>query len=189
MRMLKTNVVRLFISTVMMGFLIIYMAGGSIVEAGDKNQDLIEAVTEGRSDAVKRLLTEGADVNAIEDATDNTALMVAAHKGHINVAKTLLDKNADVNAARKLDGWTALMIAASGDDYKHYEALKLLLAYGADVNATQQEGFTAMMVAANKGELKTVKLLVGKGASVSPKGPDGRTALFMGLLIVETWKS
>ena len=36
MRMLKTNVVRLFISTVMMGFLIIYMVGGSIVEAGDE---------------------------------------------------------------------------------------------------------------------------------------------------------
>lgn len=66
MRMLKINVTRLFISTVMMGFLVIYLEGVSIVEAGDKNPDLIEAVTQGRSDVVKRLLTEGADVNASE---------------------------------------------------------------------------------------------------------------------------
>ena len=81
MRMLKINVTRLFISTVMMGLIIIYMAGMSIVKAGDKNQDLIDAVTQGRSEVVKRLLTEGADVNPIEDATGSTGAYGSCSQG------------------------------------------------------------------------------------------------------------
>src|SRR5206468_2482310 len=61
---------------------------------------------------------------------------------------------------------TALMEAAKED---HYEVCKLLLAAGADVNAEEPTGATALMYALNpfRTNLKTVQLLLSKGARVT----------------------
>ena len=56
------------------------------------------------------------------------------------------------------------------------EGLKLL-ENGVDINATDKEGWTALMDASNKGYLKRVQFLVENGADINIKNNEGKTAL------------
>ena len=49
---------------------------------------------------------------------------------------------------------------------------------GADVNAEDLRGYTALMAASDTGQLKAVKVLVDKGADINAEDVNGRTALF-----------
>ena len=62
-------------------------------------------------------------------------------------------------------------------DFKSLEEIKELLKKGADLEAKDGDGRTALMMAANWGELDVVKFLVEHGADVNAKGEGGRTAL------------
>ena len=59
----------------------------------------------------------------------------------------------------------------------HTDTVKALLEQGADVNAKDNDGFTALMFAARDGQTDTVPALLAKGADVNAKDNDGRTAL------------
>ena len=48
----------------------------------------------------------------------------------------------------------------------HYETMKVLLEYGADVNAKSNKGGTALMGAASAGDLRMVQALLDKGADL-----------------------
>jgi ankyrin repeat protein len=59
------------------------------------------------------------------------------------------------------------------------EALKTILAKGADVNATDRKfQSTALMWAAHNGHAEAVLLLIEKGAAIDQKGNKGETALW-----------
>jgi len=66
-----------------------------------------------------------------------------------------------------------LYAAREGD----IEAVKRLLAKGADVNAKDNWGITALMWTAWPGHTEIVNLLISKGADVNAKDKNGRTAL------------
>ncbi|HEX8072796.1 MAG TPA: ankyrin repeat domain-containing protein [Pyrinomonadaceae bacterium] len=127
---------------------------------------LHKAAAVGDAGAVRRLLAEGADVNAtavITEPTPNywvTPLMLAAEAGHAAIAHLLLEHGAAVNAQDR-EGWTPLMRAAA---YWHVEVARLLLAYGADVYRKNNTGETALIWALNKGATEIVKLLMKSGA-------------------------
>ena len=78
--------------------------------AGDVNQDLIDAAKNGDTAAVKALLASGADPNSNARADGWTVLMFAAKKGHTAAVDSLLAAGADVNA-KDSSGWAALMWA------------------------------------------------------------------------------
>jgi hypothetical protein len=73
----------------------------------------------------------------------------------------------------------------------HLEVVRWLLEKGADVNAAEENGWTALMVASDNGHLPVVKLLVEKGADVNKAKNNGRTALIFaslwGYLPVVKW--
>ena len=53
---------------------------------------------------------------------------------------------------------------------------------GADINAKDDGGWTALMLASYNGEFEVVKYLVESGANINAKDNDGRTALMLASL-------
>lgn len=82
--------------------------------------------------------------------------------GKIGILKKLFKNKPMINAAK---GGNA-------------EKVKLLLEKGADVDAKDNSGNTALIYAAVNGHIETVKILVEKGADVNAEDKDGLTALF-----------
>lgn len=87
------------------------------------------AIANGAPELAADLLARGANPNVARE-NGETPLMTAARMGQTGVLKALIGKGADVNARDKKFGQTALMWAMG-----HPEAVRLLLAAGADVRA------------------------------------------------------
>ena len=60
----------------------------------------------------------------------------------------------------------------------HFDMLKLLLAHGADLNATDSEGMTPLSWAAYNGEEEVCDYLIGQGANLDIPDKYGRTAVW-----------
>ena len=73
----------------------------------------------------------------------------------------------------------ALHRAAKAGDL---DGLKTALEAGVDVDARDDQGWTALMYAANKGYTLLVQLLLQDRAEVDIRAPDGATALFIAVL-------
>lgn len=71
----------------------------------------------------------------------------------------------------------ALINAVQGVDAAR---VRRVLATGANPNARDRSGVTALMFAAGMGDVEICRLLLGSKASVHAKAPDGRTALHLG---------
>jgi ankyrin repeat protein len=142
-------------------------------------------------DFIKLLLDRDVDVNArVKFNTEirngqratwfeeegATAFVRAALCGDIEVMQMLLAKGADPKIATT-DGTTALMAAAGVGytegfiQYRSKEdsiaAVKLLLELGADVNAQNAGGLSALHGAAHRAAVDEIKLLVEKGANLA----------------------
>lgn len=100
----------------------------------------------------------------------------AVRSGNIAQVKTILKGGADANHKFSLD-WTPLMWAAY---WGRLEMAELLLDSGADVNAQDQYGATALLHAAWKPDsLPMIRLLVERGADVNARNGYDVTALKM----------
>jgi len=86
---------------------------------------LMQSAESGDYAEVKRLIEEGADVNA-KDNNGWTALMIASEAGKEEIANWLIEAGADVSAQDN-DGFTAFMIALFSG---HREMTQLLLPVG-----------------------------------------------------------
>jgi len=100
---------------------LLHFAGANINSRSNGDMPLFIAAGEGRSDVVRYLLAEGADVNAREKLGD-TALTEASYYGHVALVKELLAHGADVNAIGN-DG-TALDIALNRNSAVVVDLLK-----------------------------------------------------------------
>jgi len=98
------------------------------------------------------------DVNA-RNVWDKTALYIACQNGHTSVAQYLMDNGAHVCCER-----THPLIAAVR--YNHYDCVKLLLDYHADVNCTNLRKETPMSIALQMHpvNMKLMLLLLQHGA-------------------------
>jgi uncharacterized protein len=116
---------------------------------------LMTASRAGNADVVRQLLAKGADVNAKERSYGNqTALMWAVSERHSTVVEALLSHGADVHARTRI--WTQT-VKVSTPAQNHPE-------YIVDV---QQGGNTALLFAAQAGDVASARLLVAAGANVN----------------------
>ena len=130
------------------------------------------------------LLDAGADVD--EETSDGwTALMIAARLGHPDALHLLLSRGARCDA-RTVGGATALILAADGRSeptrdpsfHGRIEAvLRQLVQAGADPNAADNAGCTALHGAARGFDAGRVKCLLELGADARVAARDGSTAL------------
>jgi hypothetical protein len=123
-------------------------------------QSLMEEIKGGSPEGVKKLLAEGADVNA-QSEDGFTPLITAIMFSRGDIARTLIENGADVNG-RGGTGITPLMAASMQGDK---DLAGLLVTSGADVNTVTSEGFTALKAASSK---DMAAFLISVGASENP---------------------
>ncbi|MEM3964298.1 MAG: ankyrin repeat domain-containing protein [Thermofilaceae archaeon] len=116
--------------------------------------ELHEAVREGDLQRVKKLLEQGANVNA-RSRVGWTPLHWAAEKGYLEVARLLVEKGANVNA-RDNDGRTPLHYAAL---YGYLDVVRFLLEAGANPTFRDSWGRTPADLARKIGHGDVAKLL------------------------------
>jgi ankyrin repeat protein len=130
-----------------------------------------------------QLLRAGADFR-VANRTGATPMALATVNGSARMIGRLLDAGHDPNAVLTETLETVLMLTAKTGNP---EAVQLLIARGADVNARQGRQFTALMFAASEGHAEAIKVLLAAGAdphastvaSTKPerRPPGGMTAL------------
>jgi len=141
----------------------------------EDHEDIISAAESGDVDEVAAILSIDNRLTRAVSTDGWTPLHLAAHYGHLAVVETLLANNADVgirseNSMRN----QPLHAAAAG---RAVSVCRMLLAAGADPNATQAGGYTALHAAAQNGQRDLVELLLAHGADVSAQTENGATAL------------
>jgi ankyrin repeat protein len=124
-----------------------------------------DAAMKGDLQALRALLKQGADVNAVQ-GDGVTALHWAATRGDAEMARVLILAGANLRAATRFGGYTPLHVAA---ERGHAGVVQALVQAGADANATTPRGTTALMLAAAAGDTATLTALLDAGAK-----PDAR---------------
>jgi uncharacterized protein len=139
---------------------------------------LMAAAFKGNDRIVETLLAHGADPKP-RDATGKAAMVYAASRGFDDIARRLLDAGVDAQE-RYGNELTALMWAAGHDEGVGAGAVErvidLLLAHGAALDAADNRGRTALMIAAALGDAATVDVLLKRGADRGLKDKDRKTA-------------
>ncbi len=156
-------------------------------------------------DYMRALIEAGADVNARTrevhpprrwlyslndvswvDFTGQTAFLRAALSADTTTMRLLLEHGADPNLPT-FAGTTPLMAAAgvnwvvaqtyTESPEQQLAAVKLCLELGADINATNSMGLSALLGAVNRGSNHIVEYLAANGADLDVVDVEGRTAL------------
>lgn len=155
-------------------------AGADVNSQDEKGgSPLDHASYRGYPDIVKKLLAKKAVVD-IKDKYDSTPLATAANYGHIEIVKMLISAGADVNRQDDFPGTTALIYAVNGW-VDSAELVNLLVKSGARVDTQDVFGETALMRAASKNKINSVKELLRLGASTKLTDDKGETAYTIAL--------
>ena len=138
----------------------------TLVKASTKNgtTPVLLAVYADHLDIAESLLASGIEPNIFE----------AAATGRIQRVRELLKKDPTLAKAYSPDGWTALHL-----NWGHLDIVALLLDSGADINAVSKNKFVAtpLQGAAVAKRIELARLLIARGAKLSPRGEGGDSPL------------
>ncbi len=131
---------------------------------------LIMAIHEQCPSAVDALLAWDKIKVEVRNKADESPLMMAALVGNAALVRRLIAMDADVNKP----GWAPLHYAATNG---HVDVIQILLDHYAYIDASAPNGATPLMMAAEYGNIASVKLLLEAGADATLKNRLGQTAL------------
>ena len=139
---------------------------------------LMTCVRPGNADAVKALLAHGANVNA-QTRRGQTALMWAAAEKHPEVAKLLIEHGADVNTkSHTVSGIAPAMHITYGlHDHVTGKFDRVEPGEVHEDPSIPKGGFTALMFAAQRGDLDSARALLAAGAKLNDIAPEYGNAL------------
>jgi len=133
-----------------------------------------EACALGERKRAMELLKKDSDLVRAYSEDGYPAVGLAVFFRHPELARELIERGADVNAQAKNPQRVAPVHAAA--TVQDYATMKLLLEGGADPNARQQVGYTALHSAASHGDVEMAKLLIQHGADAHARTEDGMDA-------------
>ncbi len=144
-------------------------------------------------DIVKILVKNGVDIDA-QNMQKWTALMYASNGGNLDIIKFLIENNADIDIKNN-QNQTALDLAKDDNVRaflseqeqtfrliravmsKNIDMIKQYLMDNRDLNITNSNGETALMLASKNGYFDIVIFLVASGADINIKNNQNKTAL------------
>jgi ankyrin repeat protein len=149
------------------------IAAGSSIDARETRTGttaVIWAAAGNRADAVRVLAEAGADLNVLSKVTSyphtqNGVLLSGLEEGYSYVGQTVLPRG----------GWSAAMYAAREGAV---DAARALAESGANLDLTDPEGTTALIVAIINGHYDVARVLVEKGANPDIADIKGMTPLY-----------
>ena len=130
---------------------------------------LSSAITYDQITVLKYLIESGAAIEIIRGGLF-TELLVAIHKGNLALVRYLVDNGANVNTVEYRPFIKTPLIAAV--EANHPDIVEYLIHNGADVNYEYCEK-SALKIAAQRGHVIIMKILIKYGASISVNGDEG----------------
>ena len=136
------------------------------------------AIEKGDLKLLEFLISKEADLNVV-NADGKTPLMIAASKRSEEILRMLLENGAEIDKRNDRNSdrykWTALMYAVN---IGYSKGVKILIENGADVNKKDNDGWTALMLAASSNDKEMVKHLVAHPKiEINNQDLKGKTAL------------
>jgi hypothetical protein len=161
----------------------------NLIAKSGRSALIIAAFTNPSAEVVRLLLAKGAKVG-IMDNRHVTPMNAATFGNDTATVRLLLDANADIDTPDTFIGLTPLMNAAGN---RNLEAVKLILAKGAQVNAVSKTeglpkiqtgtvefgGWTPLLMAAAFGPPESVKVLLDARARIDAQDYRGYTPLML----------
>ena len=140
----------------------------------DGNTSLHHAVEGGCSkDVLETIINHGGDVNAT-NKNNRTSLMIACYKRNIDSISVLLFAATDSNFSDVICDTCLHKAVRAGCNI---QALQVIIDHCADVNAVNNEGATALLVACDTGQKESVNVLLRAGADTTIADVSGDTCL------------
>src|SRR5579859_4201523 len=168
-------------------------ASQRLIDAKRRDDELMYASANRSMEAVKLLVSQGANVNPKGMSHGLTPLTVAALKGRLDIVTFLIQHGAHVNANTTRHGHSGYLVAegvgpqnptplGSAAEEGQTEVVEYLIKKGAKVNGQDGSSYTPLMWAcAGSGNPETVKALLRHGANITLKTDLGETARSMAL--------
>lgn len=122
---------------------------------------------------VRRLIEQGADINAA-DGGGITPLLMSIRHNTLEVAKELIRLGAALDYAVPDNKATYLHWALS---CKATDIAKLLIEAGAPIDEKDRDGWTPLWFTVRKGPSDVMEMLLKRGANVNWPNPTGETPL------------
>ena len=140
----------------------VLLNAGAETDIADADGDtcLHSAVRVCSKEVLETIIRHNVDVNAT-NKNNRTALMIACKKGKIDVINVLLNAGANPRIADK-NGNTCLHDAVDGDCSK--EVFEAIINHNANINATDKNNVTALMIACWNGNVDAINILLDAGA-------------------------
>ncbi|KAG2382228.1 hypothetical protein C9374_005430 [Naegleria lovaniensis] len=132
------------------------------------HEALCDAAYNGDLDVIRKVLSERENrylvnefLNFDEVLGEMTPFMYAAVKGQIEALTLFFELARPIVNLPDFEGDTPLILATNS---KQYEVMKLLIEKGSNINHMDENGMSALHVAASNGDILAVKILLEKGA-------------------------